>query len=275
MHLYTTWRWDRSHFDYIKRNDKRVYVMFSDFLSAGMKTKPETVQSGLDRTSRRRFLTLGAAAVTATAFSPFIAGEAAAATGQSLIRDPETGDWVRYSRRRAYRYYRANGKVPADFQRQIVVFRTQEKPGTIVVDGNRHFLYLVTGNNQAIRYGIGVGRDGFGWAGIVKVGRMAEWPRWTPPVEMIARDPLAAKWANGMPGGPQNPLGARALYLYDGGRDTIYRIHGTSEPWSIGLNISSGCIRMNNGDVADLYQRVAVGAKVIVLMQNATAFKGV
>ncbi|MEO1105033.1 MAG: L,D-transpeptidase, partial [Pseudomonadota bacterium] len=109
----------------------------------------------------------------------------------------------------------------------------------------------------------------------VKVGRMAEWPTWTPPPEMVARDPKAAKYAGGMPGGPDNPLGARALYLYEGGRDTIYRIHGTTEPWSIGLNISSGCIRMNNEDVIDLYSRVKVGAKVIVLMQGAALFKGV
>lgn len=128
---------------------------------------------------------------------------------------------------------------------------------------------------QAIRYGIGVGREGFGWAGIVKIGRMAEWPTWTPPAEMVARDPNARPWANGMPGGPNNPLGARALYLYEGGQDTIYRIHGTVEPWTIGLDVSSGCIRMNNDDITDLYSRVTVGAKVIVLMQGAALYKGV
>lgn len=193
----------------------------------------------------------------------------------SQIFDPQTRQWVPYSPQRAQQYYAMHGSVPGDFKRQVVRFRTKEKPGTIIIDGNKHFLYLVLPDFQAIRYGIGVGRDGFGWAGIVKVGRMAEWPTWTPPPEMVARDPKAAKYAGGMPGGPDNPLGARALYLYEGGRDTIYRIHGTTEPWSIGLNISSGCIRMNNEDVIDLYSRVKVGAKVIVLMQGAALFKGV
>ncbi|MEM8797726.1 MAG: L,D-transpeptidase, partial [Pseudomonadota bacterium] len=148
-------------------------------------------------------------------------------------------------------------------------------PGTIIVDGNRHFLYLIQEGGMAMRYGIGVGKEGFGWSGIVRVGRTAKWPRWTPPAEMVARDPLAAKFKNGMPGGPDNPLGARALYLYDGGRDTIYRIHGTTKPWSIGLNVSSGCIRLTNDDVTDLYERVRVGAKVIVLMQHSSERVGV
>ncbi|MBJ3774112.1 L,D-transpeptidase [Acuticoccus mangrovi] len=191
------------------------------------------------------------------------------------IFDPSTRAWVSYDPKRAIDYYRAHGGVPADFRRQVVKFRTAEKPGTIIIDGNRHFLYLVLPNFQAIRYGIGVGRDGFGWAGIVRVGRKAEWPTWTPPAEMVARDPNSAKYANGMPGGPDNPLGARAFYLYEGNRDTIYRIHGTTEPWSIGLDISSGCIRMNNDDVIDLFNRVEVGAKVIVLMQGAALYKGV
>jgi lipoprotein-anchoring transpeptidase ErfK/SrfK len=167
------------------------------------------------------------------------------------------------------------GRTPEQFQRQIVKFRTAEKPGTIVIDADRHFLYYVLPDFQAIRYGIGVGRDGFGWAGVVDVGRKTEWPTWTPPAEMIERDPRLAEYANGMPGGPENPLGARAIYLYEGGRDTIYRIHGTSEPWSIGLSVSSGCIRMVNEDVIDLYERVEIGAKVIVLMQGAALYRGV
>ena len=114
------------------------------------------------------------------------------------------------------------------------------------------------------------------WTGQTNdANRKTEWPTWTPPPEMVARDPKAAKFANGMPGGVDNPLGARALYLYEGNRDTIYRIHGTNEPWSIGLDISSGCIRMNNDDVIDLYSRVEVGAKVIVLMQGAALYRGV
>ncbi len=193
----------------------------------------------------------------------------------SEIFDPQTKTWVRYDPSRAIRYYQAHGGVPADFRRQVVNFRTAEKPGTIIIDGNRHFLYFVLPGFQAIRYGIGVGREGFGWAGIVNVGRKVEWPTWTPPAEMVARDPKAAKYAGGMPGGPDNPLGARALYLFEGNLDTIYRIHGTTEPWSIGLDISSGCIRMNNDDVIDLYNRVEVGAKVIVLMQGAALYRGV
>jgi lipoprotein-anchoring transpeptidase ErfK/SrfK len=191
------------------------------------------------------------------------------------IFDPATRTWKPYDPNQAMRYYRAHGNVPEDFRRQVVRFRTAEKPGTIIIDGNKHFLYLVLPDHQAIRYGIGVGREGFGWAGIVEVGRKAEWPTWTPPPEMVARDPKAAKYAGGMPGGPDNPLGARALYLYEGGQDTIYRIHGTNEPWSIGLDISSGCIRMRNEDVIDLYNRVAIGAKVIVLMQGAALYRGV
>jgi lipoprotein-anchoring transpeptidase ErfK/SrfK len=195
---------------------------------------------------------------------------------QTQIFDPQTRSWVDYSQKKARKYYAMNGQVPEAFRRQVVRFRTAEKPGTIIIDGNMHFLYLVQPGMQAIRYGIGVGRDGFGWAGIVRVGRMSEeWPTWTPPAEMVARDPNAAKWASGMPGGPDNPLGARALYLYEGDQDTIYRIHGTPEPWSIGLNVSSGCIRMNNDDIVDLHARIKVGAKVIVLMQGASLYKGV
>jgi lipoprotein-anchoring transpeptidase ErfK/SrfK len=157
--------------------------------------------------------------------------------------------------------------VPAQFRRQMVRYQTNEKPGTIVIDTRQHFLYFVLGNGQAVRYGVGVGRDGFGWKGAVHVARKAEWPAWHPPAAMIARERrrghiLPAR----MEGGPNNPLGARALYLHDSkGRDTLYRIHGTSEPWTIGLNVSSGCFRMVNEDVVDLYQRVGVGAKVVVL----------
>lgn len=157
--------------------------------------------------------------------------------------------------------------VPAQFQRQSVWYQTNEKPGTIVVDTRNFFLYLVLGNGQALRYGVGVGREGFGWDGAVTVARKAEWPAWHPPKEMIARE---AQRGHVLPvrmeGGPGNPLGARALYLHDSkGRDTLYRIHGTSEPWTIGLNVSSGCIRMVNDDVIDLYQRVGIGAKVVVI----------
>jgi len=204
-----------------------------------------------------------------------LAGAAFAQAFGTQIYDPNTRQWVAYTPQTAARYYRQHGQAPEDFQRRVVPFRTAEKPGTIIIDGDRHFLYYVLPDFQAIRYGIGVGREGFGWAGIVKVGRKQEWPTWTPPAEMVARDPDAAKWKNGMPGGPDNPLGPRAMYLYEGNKDSIYRIHGTTQPWSIGLNISSGCIRMNNEDVIDLYDRVEVGAKVIVLMQGAALYKGV
>jgi lipoprotein-anchoring transpeptidase ErfK/SrfK len=120
-------------------------------------------------------------------------------------------------------------------------------------------------NDQALRYGVGVGKEGFGWSGTVKVGRKAEWPTWTPPAEMIQRRPELVEYSGGMPGGPDNPLGARALYLYDGGQDTMFRIHGTNEPWSIGHNVSSGCIRMLNEHVTELHRMAKIGAKVIVM----------
>ncbi|RYE49483.1 MAG: L,D-transpeptidase [Hyphomicrobiales bacterium] len=222
-------------------------------------------------TSRRRLLKLGLAGLAAG----LIGTPARAQAIYSQIYDAKRKKWIDYDPRRAQQYYAAYGSVPEEFKRQLVPFRTAERAGTVIIDGDRHFLYLVQPEFQAIRYGIGVGRDGFGWAGIVAVGRKLEWPTWTPPAEMIARDPKAAQWANGMPGGPDNPLGARAMYLYEGGKDTIYRIHGTAEPWSIGLNISSGCIRLNNDDVTDLYSRVAVGAKVVVLMSGAALYRGV
>ncbi len=156
--------------------------------------------------------------------------------------------------------------APAQFRRQVVTFKTKEKPGTIIIDTNRHFLYYVLANSQAIRYGVGVGREGFGWKGTVSVGRKAEWPGWTPPPEMIAREKERGRILPAhMDGGLGNPLGARALYLYRSGDDTGFRIHGTSEPWTIGLNVSSGCIRLLNKDIVDLYNRAPVGAKVIVL----------
>jgi lipoprotein-anchoring transpeptidase ErfK/SrfK len=156
-------------------------------------------------------------------------------------------------------------KVQPKFRRQIVEYQTSERPGTVVVDTQSKFLYLVLGEGRALRYGIGVGREGFAWSGTAVVGRKARWPRWTPPKEMVERDRLAAKWKDGMPGGPESPLGARALYLFQGGVDTQFRIHGTFQPQSIGAAVSSGCIRLLNVDVVDLYERIPVGAKVVVL----------
>ncbi|MBV8183482.1 MAG: L,D-transpeptidase [Hyphomicrobiales bacterium] len=143
------------------------------------------------------------------------------------------------------------------FRRQLVFFRTNEAPGTIEIHTAERFLYLNLGNNRALRYGIGVGREGFQWSGLVSIVRKAEWPDWTPPPEMIARQPYLPRF---MAGGPGNPLGARAMYL--GG--TVYRIHGTNQPETIGQSVSSGCFRLANGDVVDLYSRVNVGTKVVV-----------
>ncbi|MCR9193861.1 MAG: L,D-transpeptidase [Hyphomonas sp.] len=139
-------------------------------------------------------------------------------------------------------------------------------PGTIIVDPRNHFLYLQQRNGRARRYGVGVGRAGLAFQGTAVIGRKAEWPRWTPTQNMIRREPQKyARYAGGVPGGPNNPLGARALYLYQDGRDTLYRIHGTNQPQSIGQSVSNGCIRMINDHVVDLYERVPVGAKVVVL----------
>jgi lipoprotein-anchoring transpeptidase ErfK/SrfK len=143
------------------------------------------------------------------------------------------------------------------FQRQAVFYRTNEPAGTIIVDTADRYLYLVQGNNRAIRYGIGVGREGFQWQGLLKITRKTEWPDWTPPPEMIERQPYLPRF---MAGGPGNPMGARALYL----GATIYRIHGTNQPQTIGSAVSSGCFRLVNNDVVDLYDRVPVGTKVIV-----------
>jgi lipoprotein-anchoring transpeptidase ErfK/SrfK len=149
-----------------------------------------------------------------------------------------------------------------EFRRQLVSYTGRETPGTLVVDPKNHFLYSVREGGQAVRYGVGVGREGFGWNGIASVGRKAEWPDWIPPKEMRLRQP---ELPERVPGGPENPLGARALYLYEGNRDTLYRIHGTAEPWTIGTNVSSGCIRMLNEEVADLYLRTPIGTRVVVL----------
>jgi lipoprotein-anchoring transpeptidase ErfK/SrfK len=224
---------------------------------------------------RRTFLRM-TLAIAATLALPAPAIPAQQAMAESQIYDPQGRKWVKYDKRKAREFYiKNNNQPPEAFLMQVVKFRTAEKPGTIIIDGNQHFLYLVQRSGSAIRYGIAVGRDGFGWAGRVRIGRTAEWPTWTPPPEMVARDAKARKWAGGMPGGPDNPLGARALYLYEGSNDTIYRIHGTTEPWTIGLNVSSGCIRMRNEDITDLHSRIKIGAKVIVLMQGAALYKGV
>jgi len=144
------------------------------------------------------------------------------------------------------------------FERQLVDYHGNERPGTIIIDTPNKFLFLVQGNGTAVRYGVGVGRPGFTWSGVKQISAKKEWPAWTPPPEMLARRPDLPRH---MEGGPQNPLGARAMYL----GSSLYRIHGSNEPWTIGTNVSSGCIRMRNEDVIDLYGRVNVGAKVVVI----------
>jgi lipoprotein-anchoring transpeptidase ErfK/SrfK len=156
-------------------------------------------------------------------------------------------------------------KVPVPFQRQSVYYPSPEAEGTVIIDPGQKHLYLITGRNQALRYGISVGREGFQWAGTAVISSRQSWPTWTPPPEMIERKPELIKWEKGQPGGPDNPLGARALYLTTNGVDYGYRIHGTPEWYSIGKNASSGCFRMINQDVIDLFTRVKDGAKVVVL----------
>lgn len=158
-------------------------------------------------------------------------------------------------------------QIDPRFLRQEVAYPTRYQPGTIVVDPNERFAYLVMANGRALRYGVGVGREeGFNFRGEGVVARKASWPGWTPTPAMIAREPERyGPYAGGLPGGPTNPLGPRALYLYKDGRDTYYRLHGTTEPWTIGTQVSSGCVRFINQDIIDLYRRVPTGTRVIVL----------
>ena len=155
-------------------------------------------------------------------------------------------------------------KIKKRYRRQLVEYDGEEAPGTIIVDPKNRFLYLVSNSGRATRYGVGGGRQGFEWSGDAVIGMKRRWPRWVPPAEMVDRDEKAAQWVNGMPGGPENPLGARAFYLYADGVDTLYRIHGTNEPSSIGKATSSGCIRMLNEDIAALYDQVQIGTPVVV-----------
>ncbi|MCB1488179.1 MAG: L,D-transpeptidase [Bauldia sp.] len=193
---------------------------------------------------------LGLAVATLVA-APFFASPGEAKSQKELVIDEQPG----------YVPTPEEEMLPAQYRPQPVYFRTNEPPGTIIIHTDERFLYLVQGNGQAIRYGIGVGRDGFQWQGLLKISRKQEWPDWRPPPEMIQRQPYLPRF---MGGGPGNPLGARALYL----GDTVYRIHGTNQPRTIGHAVSSGCFRLVNRDVIDLYSRVPVGTKVVV-MQSA------
>lgn len=201
----------------------------------------------------RRLVTFfgACAAVAGLSAIPAIADERQPA-GQFF--DPSSKTWVTYYETQEQMEQRQQAK----YARTVVPLKTGEQPGTIIVDTVNRYLYLVQPDDQAIRYGIGVGKEGFEWSGVEHVARKAEWPGWTPPAEMLQRRPDLPRY---MAGGPKNPLGARALYL----GNTLYRIHGTNENWSIGKKVSSGCIRLRNADVEDLYNRVDVGSKVIVI----------
>lgn len=182
--------------------------------------------------------------------------------------DPQPVDASHYSARtdhgRVVAAIDTDAFHPALLQNRVE-YVTEEVPGTLVVDTKGPFLYLVEEDGKALRYGVAIGREGFGWTGTGYISRQARWPRWTPPPAMIKRSPELAKWAKGMPGGVNNPLGARALYINFGNHDSGYRIHGTDAPNSIGYAASSGCFRMLNQDVIDLYERVEMGAKVVVM----------
>ncbi|MTI45116.1 lipoprotein-anchoring transpeptidase ErfK/SrfK [Roseibium hamelinense] len=162
-------------------------------------------------------------------------------------------------------------KIDPVYYRQMVDYASAEPTGTIIVDTPNRFLYLTMENGKAMRYGVGIGRAGFGWGGSARIAYKRQWPTWTPPKEMIARQPETAQWANGMPPGLENPLGARALYIFEGNKDTLYRVHGTNEEWSIGKAVSSGCVRLLQQDIIDLYNRVPNNTRIVVY-QEAQAY---
>lgn len=227
--------------------------------------------------TRRRLLTAGAALLASTASARAQFPQLLPPPGMPRPHDPHPAkpeprviteaDWyVGSVPDGPFEIKKVNMELLApEFRRQLVPYPRNDQPGTLVVDPKNHFLYSVRENNEAVRYGVGVGREGFGWAGDATVQRKAEWPDWHPPKEMRLRQPeLPEK----MLGGPANPLGARALYLFQGNRDTLYRIHGTAEPWTIGEDVSSGCVRLLNEEIADLYLRTPVGTRVVVLAEN-------
>jgi lipoprotein-anchoring transpeptidase ErfK/SrfK len=203
-----------------------------------------TLRSGLALAAAAGTLFATSAAANPLALFPFAPFPAPQIQAAPQAQAPEVGEEA--------------VEIPARFKRQVVSYATHEAPGTIVIDTPNTYLYFVLGNGKAVRYGIGVGREGFTWAGVKTVERKAEWPDWVPPAEMLERQPYLPRF---MAGGPGNPLGARAMYL----SGSVYRIHGTNQPATIGGRVSSGCIRMTNDDVADLYERVKLGTKVVVL----------
>jgi len=213
--------------------------------------------------SYRKILTAGSFALISAAF---VSGPAQAQTLFSFLAQPQPAQAAPQPlvEEQAAPTEDEDAQLPARLKRQIVDYRSAEAPGTVIVDTPHTYLYYVLGNGKALRYGIGVGREGFTWSGVKQITRKAEWPDWYPPAAMIKRQPYLPRMTSG---GPGNPLGARAMYI--GG--TEYRIHGTNAPSTIGKQVSSGCIRLTNEDVIDLFNRVQVGAKVIVLPQTLEA----
>jgi lipoprotein-anchoring transpeptidase ErfK/SrfK len=192
-------------------------------------------------------------------------GIAAAVPARAAI--PEDKYFAGTAEDGGFTYRRTNMQaIDPVYRRQLVHYQHEEMPGTIIVDTKHYFLYSTFENNTALRYGVGVGKEGFKWYGRAQINRKEVWPGWTPPPEMLLRRPELPKHMNG---GPDNPLGPRAMYLYRDGRDLGYRLHGTVEPWSIGGDVSSGCIRLLPEDVMDLFQRSPIGTKVLVLERLA------
>ncbi|BAV46185.1 ErfK/YbiS/YcfS/YnhG family protein [Mesorhizobium loti] len=232
-----------------------------------------------ERLNRRAFLGASALGAASVALSACTTTEVVSPPPPVAAPPPDTafGDTATMYAARTDEGYQLPAipvaKLDPKFVRQIVADPTGEKPGTIVVDVSEHFLYLVRDGGKAIRYGVSLGKAGFGWTGSAVVQARKKWPVWTPPPEMIQRRPELAKFKDGMPPGPQSPLGARALYLFRDGKDTMYRLHGTPEWDSIGKNASSGCVRFMNQDIIDLYSRVNGPAQVFVRPNLSAAGK--
>ncbi|MCZ4271622.1 L,D-transpeptidase [Maritalea porphyrae] len=220
--------------------------------------------------NRRQFLMLGASAAAA----PLLAACGTAGTAQlraASFREQARADLMRYAAIEDGEFTIPaipGNRIDRQFWRQVVDDPFGELPGTLVVDTPNRFLYLTLQDKQALRVGIGVGKQGFTWSGRATIQMKRRWPTWTPPREMIERVPELEKWAKGQPPGLENPLGARALYIYQGGRDTLYRVHGSPEWWTIGTAASSGCIRLTNHDIVDLFERVPNGSPILVIPDN-------
>ena len=232
-----------------------------------------------ERLNRRAFIGASAVGAASLALSACTTTDMTPPSTEPapLPADPGTGDPASFYSARVDEGYQLPAipidKLDPKFRRQLVDDPTGEAPGTIVVDTTQHFLYLVQSGGKAMRYGVSLGKAGFEWTGSAVIQARKKWPTWTPPPEMIQRRPELAQYKDGMPPGPQNPLGARALYLFRGGQDTMYRLHGTPEWNSIGKNASSGCVRFMNQDIIDLYSRVNGPAQVHVRSGVAAEFR--